>query len=295
MKRLGPKFGQPTWTASNGFANACYDSGRVFVNNCDGLMKAFEAIDGTLLWSVDLPNQTIFTSPPTAANGIVYTAGSGVGGTLYAVDEQSGNVIWMSGIENGDHTSPALDYQSVFVSCACSQSYSFEARTGELVWFFAGSCQGGGGRTAVAHSGRIYVRDAFDIHGRGLVLDARSGIQVGEFSADVPPAFFKNNGFYLREGTLRAVDINTGNILWSFQGDGRLTSAPLIVNQTIYVGSSRGRLFAIDPQGQQCWSTSVGASIPAPDEHNAIPTTGLGAGDGLLVVPAGSILAVYGN
>jgi outer membrane protein assembly factor BamB len=258
-------------------------------------MKAFEAIDGTLLWSVDLPNQTIFTSPPTAANGIVYTAGSGVGGTLYAVDEQSGNVIWMSGIENGDHTSPALDYQSVFVSCACSQSYSFEARTGELVWFFAGSCQGGGGRTAVAHSGRIYVRDAFDIHGRGLVLDARSGIQVGEFSADVPPAFFKNNGFYLREGTLRAVDINTGNILWSFQGDGRLTSAPLIVNQTIYVGSSRGRLFAIDPQGQQCWSTSVGASIPAPDEHNAIPTTGLGAGDGLLVVPAGSILAVYGN
>ena len=43
------------------------------------------------------------------------------------------------------------------------------------------------------------------------------------------------------------------------------------------------------------YMSMVGAAIPAPDEQNALLTTGLGAGDGLLVVPAGSILAAYGN
>jgi hypothetical protein len=41
------------------------------------------------------------------------------------------------------------------------------------------------------------------------------------------------------------------------------------------------------------WSTSVGAAIPAPDEQNATQLTGLGAGQGLLVVPAGSTLSAY--
>jgi outer membrane protein assembly factor BamB len=69
----------------------------------------------------------------------------------------------------------------------------------------------------------------------------------------------------------------------------------VIVNQTIYIGSSSGTLYGLNTNGQQIWSTQVGAAIPAPDEQNALLTTGLGAGDGLLVVPAGSILAAYGN
>jgi hypothetical protein len=35
------------------------------------------------------------------------------------------------------------------------------------------------------------------------------------------------------------------------------------------------------------------ASIQAPDEWNAVLTTGLGAGDGPLIVPAGNVLAAY--
>ena len=84
-------------------------------------------------------------------------------------------------------------------------------------------------------------------------------------------------------------------MLWSFAGDGSLTSAPVIVNQTIYIGSDSGTLFGLNTSGQQIWSTQVGAPIPAPDEGNAYLTTGLGAGDGLLIVPAGTILVAYGT
>jgi len=67
------------------------------------------------------------------------------------------------------------------------------------------------------------------------------------------------------------------------------------VNQTIYIGSNSGTLFGLNTSGQQIWSTQVGAPIPAPNEGSASVTTGLGSGDGLLIVPAGSILAAYGT
>jgi outer membrane protein assembly factor BamB len=79
-----------------GFVNAAYESGKVFVVNNDGLMKAFDAPTGTLLWSVLLPDQFFFTSPPTAANGIVFTRGAESGGTVYAVDESN----WSSAKDN---------------------------------------------------------------------------------------------------------------------------------------------------------------------------------------------------
>jgi outer membrane protein assembly factor BamB len=48
---------------------------------------------------------------------------------------------------------------------------------------------------------------------------------------------------------LRGLD-SSGQVLWSFAGDGGLISAPVVVNQTIYIAS-----------GQQIWSTQVGAPI----------------------------------
>jgi outer membrane protein assembly factor BamB len=80
--------------------------------------------------------------------------------------------------------------------------------------------------------------------------------------------------------------------MWSFAGDGGLTSAPLVVNQTIYIGSSSGTLYGINANGQQEWSTNVGAPISAPE---GFLTTGLGAGDHLSVVPTASTLTAYGN
>jgi outer membrane protein assembly factor BamB len=100
---------------------------------------------------------------------------------------------------------------------------------------------------------------------------------------------------YFQSGTLVGVDIPSGQQLWSFAGEGDLTSAPVIVNQTIYIGSSSGTLYGLNTSGHQVWSTQVGAPIPFPDEGNAIATTGLGSGDGLLVVPTDSVLFAYGS
>ena len=278
------------------FADAAYDSGKVFVVNYDGLMKAFDAATGTLLWSVDLPNQYAFTSAPTAINGVAYTGGAGSGGTVYAVDETNGAVLWTMGVENGDSSSPAVILGSVFVSYACPQTYAFNALTGQQLWHRSSCCEGGGGATPVIHGAQLYVRDSYCTPGtNGLVLDPGTGGLIRGFNSDVPPAFFGNLALYLQSGTLRGINAQNGQVLWSFAGDGGLQSAPLVVNQTIYIGSSSGTLYGLNSSGQQIWSTQVGAPIPGPSEGGATVTTGLGAGDRLLIVPTESTLTAYGN
>lgn len=287
--------GRQVWlvnmSGTYGFLSAAYDSGKVFTINFDGLMHALDAASGKELWSVKLPNQYAFSSAPTAFNGLVFVGGAGSGGTLYAVDEMNGNVVWTASVENGDSSSPSVIPGRVFVSYACPQAYAFATSNGQRVWHFSGACEGGGGATSVYHLGRLYVRDVFQSSTgtNGLILDANTGAQLNGFNSDAPPAFSGNIGLYLFSATLRGVDLPSGKALWSFAGDGNLSSAPLIVNKTIYVGSSSGLLYGLDLQGRQVWSTRVGAPIPGFSGEG----TGLGAGDGLLVVPTGSLLSTY--
>jgi outer membrane protein assembly factor BamB len=277
------------------FADAAYDSGKVFVVNFDGLMKAFDASSGTLLWSVNLPDQYAFTSAPTAVNGVVFVGGAGSGGTVYAVDETNGAVLWTMPVKNGDSSSPAVTGGNVYVSYACPQSYAFNAANGQQQWHYESCCEGGGGATPVVHDGKIYVREDFCDSTNGLVLDASTGNPIGGFNSDTPPAFIGNLVLYFNNGTLVGVDVPSGQQLWSFAGDGDLLSAPLIVNQTIYIGGSSGTLYGLNASGQQIWSTQIGAPIPFPGKGNAILTTGLGSGDRLLIIPTSSVLFAYGS
>src|SRR4051794_22097197 len=258
-------------------------------------MQSFDAATGKPGWSVKLPDQSAFTSPPTAVSGTIYVGGAGSGGTLYAVRESTGAVLWTGSVANGDSSSPAIADGLVFVSYACPQAYAFVAATGQQLWRYSGPCAGGGGSTPVVHFGNVYVRDVFGLPTNGLILDAGTGAGLAGFNSDTPPAFVGNLGLYLRSGTLTGVNISSGEVQWSFAGDGGLNSAPLVVNQTIYIGSNSGLLYAVDLNGNQVWNTQVGSPIPAPGEGGGGIVTGLGAGDNLLVVPAGHLLTAYTN
>ena len=293
---LNKNTGKTVWsqavTSTYPWSNAAYDAGQVFVVNSDGKLLAFSATTGAQNWSEQLPGQYFFTSPPTASQGVVYVGGAGSGGTLYAVSETSGSVLWTQGVENGDNSSPALNASSVFVSYACGLTYSFSRTTGAEQWFSNSSCEGGGGKTAVVHGGDVYARDP-DVGNK--LLNARTGALLGTFQAGPAPAFDGNTGLFLYNGTLTASA--AGVTRWTFTGDGGLDTAPIAVGNTVYVGSSSGELYGLNvTDGSVAWSTDVGTAINGPDEQNVSqPLTGLGAGRGLLVVPAGDTLAAYGG
>jgi len=278
------------WSAS------AFDAGRLFVVNYDGLLRAFDPQTGAALWSVQLPGQSSFTSPPTALQGVVYVAGSGSGGTIYALRETDGALLWADSVVNGDDSSPALSGDGVFVSYTCPNVYKFDRSLGTLLWQDGpAGCSGGGGRTAVYYQGRLYVRNTTS-NVTGSIIDSQTGASVGSYPAGPGPALAGSMRFTLAGQTLYAVDLQTGATLWTFSGDGTLSSAPIVVNQQVYEGATSGNLYALDAGSGQLLSTmAVGSSISAPDEQNVSqPLTGLSAGDGLLVVPASTVLVAYG-
>lgn len=275
------------------WSNAAYDAGKIFVVNFDGLLKTFRASDGGFLWSVQLPGQYAFSSPPTAKGGLVYVGGAGSGGTLYAVDETNGDVKWQKGVANGDHSSPVVSRNGVYVSYPCN-TYKFDPKTGKQKWNYYTGCDGGGGNTSVLASHRLFVRD-WSATPNGVVLNSKTGKAEDKFASSTAPAISRGTAFFLENGTLRARNVDTLKALWSFAGDGQLSSAPLVINHYVFVGSGSGKLYGLRATtGRVVWHGKLGSPILGPDEWNVSqPLTGLGAGDGILIVPASSKLVAY--
>jgi outer membrane protein assembly factor BamB len=273
-----------------------YGDGRLYALTYDGVLTAFNPATGAKFWSVTLLGQYAFTSPPTFADGVVYTGGAGSGGTLYAVDAASGTVRWTQSVMNGDDSSPAVTATGVYVSYACEQTYAFDPQSGNPLWHHDTDCEGGGGNTPVLADDGVWVRDGGAKP--PAVLDAGTGAVRDTYAtggSSPAPAFDGHQGYFVGNGVLQERDSRTLASGWTFKGDGQLSTAPIVVNGYVYAGSRTGQLWALNgTTGKSVWSTNVGAPIDAPDEQNVSqPLTGLGAGNGLVVVPATHLLIAY--
>jgi outer membrane protein assembly factor BamB len=278
------------------WAAAAYDNGVVYVvpdsvsGFSSGAMYAYSAKTGKLLWSAILPAQYLFSSPPTAGNGMVYTGGAGEGGTVYAVREKDGSVAWTNGVENGDNSSPVVTKNGVYVSYACPQTYRFNPLTGEQIWNYQGGCEGGGGATMALYRGLLYVRDTYDYSTNSILLDAANGTMVGGFNTTFIPSFLGDTVFYTESNAISAVNIKSGITVWTGNppnGDS-YASPPIVVNSTVYVGTAAGNLLAYKGKdGTLLATVAVGAPISAYDGGNvSSPLAGLSAAQGMIVVPA---------
>lgn len=285
---------------SFGWSNATYELGRVFSVNSDGIMQAFDAGSGQILWAKQLPGQYLFSSPPTAANRRVFVGGAGEGGTLYALAGNTGQVLWTASVENGDSSSPVVTDDAVFVSYACVQAYSFATVSGAALWHHDGGCEGGGGDTPALLGNRLYARDFVS---SDLMFDAPTGELLGAFASSAIPAGTDSTVFTVSGGVLAATPYDGTTPIWTY-GDGKITSAPVVVGNQVVVGSSVGEEF--DPMmtgkldvlsassGEVVSSFALPAPVPTPDEFDVSgPVTGLAAADNRLFVPAGGVLYAF--
>ena len=279
--------GSTKWSKSAGASlGAAYDKGSLFVVTGGGLLSALNAKSGATLWAVQLPYQYSFSSPPMAINGQVFTGGAGSGGNVYAVAETNGSLNWTQQVANGDDSSPAYGDNGIYVSYPC-QYYKFDPKTGNTDWHYNGGCDGGGGNTPAYYSGRVYIQDWTS---GNYIFDATTGTLLGTFGANngYPPAFYqpakgKKLGFSLANGSLYGWNVKTGTNVWSFTGDGQLSTAPIVVNGLVIEGSSSGNVYALDAtSGVQQWTDSTGAGV-----------TSLAAGQRTLIVVSGSTITAY--
>jgi outer membrane protein assembly factor BamB len=286
------------------WAAAAYDKGTIYVVPStttgfdNGAIYAYSAEKGNLLWTAILAGQALFTSAPSVGNSMIYTAGAGVGGTLYAIREKDGSVAWTANAE-GNSSSPAVTASSVYVSYTCPQTNSFDALNGTPLWSYAGPCSGGGGATPAFYQGDLYIRNAIEYPTTGLQLNAYKGTVIGGFDASFIPAFLGNTAFYNNNGnTLSAVTLPKQKPLWTVNspaGD-LFSTPPIAVNTTVYVCTSSGVLYGYNAaDGSIVTSLPVGAPVAAYELGGvSSPLAGLNAAESMIVVPASTyVVAVH--
>ncbi|HMA34830.1 MAG TPA: PQQ-binding-like beta-propeller repeat protein [Chloroflexia bacterium] len=270
-----------------GNGHLAYDAGQVFAVSTSGVLRAYQAQTGVPTWSAKLPTDSPYDLTLTAYKGVVYVGGSE--SPLFAVDAQTGARRWTGQGRSGN---PAVNDTAVYLASGCG-AIALDPQAGTPLWDSSGSCSSESSGAPVLYGGRLYIVGG----GNNLyVFDAANGQQQQIYAAQSEPAFAGPRGFVVVGNQLQAFAVASGAIQWTFTGatrggspgypgPERLGGPPLVVGNMVYLGASSGTLYGVDPvSGRQVVAlTGLGGAIDA----------GLGAGNGILVVPAGSHLSAF--
>ena len=274
-----------------GWADAAYDRDAVFVVNSLGQLAAYRASGGSHLWTTQLPgNNAQAVGAPTASGGTIYVQTEATGktnGIVSAIDETNGSAKWsavLASVTGGTGGSVTLGDQGIFVGN--SDIYKLNPGNGTEKWIATLGC--------APADAPVYYNKTIYVPGQGscdsTMFNSTTGTLTGYFAGTGSPVLFSKKGALITEDSkLYDYSPSNGQIYWSF-GDGGTLSKPVAVNGEIAVISTSGTLYLLDGStGRQLWTTTLSYST----NPSGGPDTGLGAGDGALVVPSGQTLTAF--
>jgi outer membrane protein assembly factor BamB len=279
-----------------GLASAAYGHGMVYVVSAGpgatSLMTAFDALSGERRWSTSLDAPGL--SGITASDELVYVSGGPGVPAAFAVGQGDGRVAWSGASAAGETGPAAVTSDGAYLSDGCS-TLDLRLQDGAFAWRDLGSCPAVGGGIAVVANGLVYAPPRPGATA-GRVLNADGGWLVGTYLADAPPAIGSEVGYFLLGGALSQVSLADSGVRWTLGSDAGLVTAPIVINQYAIVGGATGILHGIDgTTGEEVWTFDLGAPLARARSGpgSQAPLSGLAAGDGLLVVPAGTTLTAF--
>ena len=275
-------------TTAQGFKDSpVYANGSVYVATTDGILDAYNATTGAQLWQFTTNTGFKNYSAPlldTANNmiffGLVGRDGSGIPTPFYALNAQTGSLIWSMIIPGNEFAFPTLGAQTLYMGVsnegATSAILSIDETTGHILWQYSAN---GGVWGAIAID--TATHSLFSIIGNPVnavvALDSRTGSQqwfhsLPTFGPDDDPGSgitIANNMVYLddKNGSEYGLDESTGNQRWSTQigSDflgGDVSTQAVSANGTLYIGSLDGNLYALNATtGTILWKGATGGGI----------------------------------
>src|SRR5205823_9238385 len=237
-----------------------------------------------------------FDDPPVAADGFVFVRGAGDGSTLFAVHGGTGSLAWKLLSDVGvSAAAPAVNAKLVFLDEPGSYSAAYDVSTGTAVWRSSMTTVNAYVPPAVGPT-NVYS------DGTNHVFNASTGAPVRALDQPcLSPTLASGRYFELvcvlyngkYSGRVDAHDPATGNLLWSFTGDGKLQSAPFVVNGELYVASSGGTLYYLNATtGHLDGSVSVGSTFGLNRFAGEYWWT-MAGGQGVLAVPIGNRMEIW--
>lgn len=204
---------------------------------------------------------------PAVADGIIYFGGCGGPCYFYAVDANTGSLLWKT---------PAGDYRQEVTSPVVANGlayfgtrpvygenqldmflYAVDATTGKEVW----KLKVEGGVSVYSIGGGIFYygnlsQPTSELNSTYLrAVDSATGREIWTFKtpdqASTPPQIANENVYfttsqYGRGDALYALDKNTGREKWYFHLGRTTLSPPIIINRELHVGVNEQRQDCID-------------------------------------------------
>jgi outer membrane protein assembly factor BamB len=222
---------------SGPLSNPTWADGRLFTFSVTGILSAWAADSGKLLWRRDYadrfrkthPSWGHSTSPLVDGNQVVVHFGSDDAGVLVALDVATGEEVWTEGEDGACHASPILvEIQGVrqIVEWNDEAVVGIESQTGRRLWSYSlphtGSNQNS--PTPVFHQGLLLIGG--ENRGiRSLEPKLENGMwNVAEnwhqrrVSLNMASAVVSGDSLYglshLKQGQFFRLDAKTGDILW---------------------------------------------------------------------------------
>jgi outer membrane protein assembly factor BamB len=245
--------GQEIWHHTGPTANIvsspALESGRLYVAFTDGTIRALDAANGQVIWSVNHPGGAY--SSPAVADGRLYIAIHNRG--LLALNTNTGSQLWLAPMPGPQWSSPAVEDGRVFVGSRDDQKlYAFDAVTGNTLWTF--TTNDWVQTSPAVANGVVYIGNNA---GNVYALNAQSGVLIWQTAfapgfASLSSPTLANGVIYIAsgiddsatqfDGKLYALNATTGQVLFSDfvsendEGESRWVNAsPTVDNGVVYI------------------------------------------------------------
>ena len=228
---------------------------RIFVGSGNGIMWALDKATGQTVWQFSVQNSILSTPVGLAdlqikeGDSSVLSPDEGVicfgsiGGYLYALKAQSGELIWKFQAKGGIYSSPATDKVMIFFGSVDSNLYALNSKDGSLAWKF---------KTGAAIYSSTAVTDSLVYIGSNdycmYAVKTSTGEFVWKFKTEglvhsSPIAIGDKLFFGSYDGYFYVLNRFTGELLWKYQTDGMISASPAYYDGRVYIGSEDGHLY----------------------------------------------------
>lgn len=248
--------------ATTGSASPLVIAGLVIVGDTSGVVHAIDSASGAKRWSFKVDGAI----DGAAANvgNLVLTATED--GSAYALEAQTGSVVWKATLPAGVTRSVTASADTVFVG-AKGTLVALRLSDGSMVWQSAVAPTGECGTPTVA-DGLVFDAtglDGSDPAAKGVVaLDASTGAVRWRYASPTQrqaytPGVRAGRAFIVAEdGIVAALDATNGAVVWTTKTGAVNEALPAIADGLVYVPTNGHTLVTLDQAtGAMGWQAPI--------------------------------------
>lgn len=266
--------------------------GKLFAMDTEGMLRAFDANSGTVLWTASFKidgdgASSVFGGGASYSDGRVYVT-TGVG-EVAALNANDGSQIWKVKPAGPMRGSPTIAFNAIFVMTQDNQILSLDAADGALLWnqsasvgqsgvFGVAAPAAGAGSVIAGFSTGELIAYRYE-NGSQLWLDALSrtsiSTQVGILTdIDADPIIDRGRVLALGQGgRMAAYELVSGQRIWELNVAG--ISTPAVSGEWIFTLTDEGKLMCIARStGRVRWLTQLARFENEEKKKNPIFWTG---------------------